>query len=612
MTDNYGNYDNYNNYDPPEIKINQDIRRLMYGINNYPGEDASRALRNLEVIIGSIQKTNNDGNSLYDMVISTRIGDDQAGNEENNDENNNENNDGDENGVNNQFNIDSDIYADQQQKVKHRAGLYVYVYAYLSGKMEVADLLMYYINDTETVFNEVDVYGYTFADYVFENKNFELYYKIVENGGRLHYYSGSGAPVPGEESLPERNAENAGQEFIHYTNSNFKKMINKYVNSKKELTNEQRATLRKKMVYLPPAPPASIGAYKHTVTNDPAFGHKTFRKRRYGSKKDLIMPVESRGLQDWIQAQTDYITSSKRIAYIVKSYTRHGDEFVNMYLRNILFDDKGVLHPRAQKLLQTIREHRQSIPYMYQILDNYERIIKIYKKLVKSKKIEPYGTDFPSRGEIESGIHMRNIFQEREPLPHKISQLFDTFSNLFDRREILEELLQLYSYDLNTIIEKSPKLPDSILVYRGSKLGQQVKDGKTDYVLPGFLSTSLNFFIPLKRFAEYHFPVFACCLYEIKIPKHIPVLYAAAVSHFKKEYEILIPSHSHIHSSDKLLLKRIYGYEDRVLVTEMEVKGIRGIKSRTARRLTHRITRKTMSKRSVRKSRKALGSAGRP
>jgi uncharacterized protein (UPF0305 family) len=355
-----------------------------------------------------------------------------------------------------------------------------------------------------------------------------------------------------------------------------------------------------------------MGTYKHAVTNEPAFGHKTFRKQRYESKKDLIIPLESMEIREWIQAQTKYINSSKRITYIVKSYTRHGDEFVNMYLRNILFDDKGVLHPRAQELLESIRGHQQNIPYMYQIVDNYERIIHIYKKLVKSNKIEPYTVEFPSRGEI------LRAGSAGEPLPHEIKSIFSTFRDLFDRREILEELLQLYAYELNDIIEKSPKLSDNILVYRGSKMGQQVKQGKTDYVLPGFLSTSLNFFVPLKRFAEYHFPIFACCLYEIKIPKEIPVLYTASVSHFKNEHEVLLPFHSIIHSSDKLLVKRVYGYEDRVLVTEMEVKGIRGTKSirlprtmvKSTRRLTRRIKRK--SKRSVRKSRKASAKASPP
>jgi hypothetical protein len=130
--------------------------------------------------------------------------------------------------------------------------------------------------------------------------------------------------------------------------------------------------------------------------------------------------------------------------------------------------------------------------------------------------------------------------------------------------------------------------------------------------------------VPLKRFAEYYYPVLACCLYEIKIPKNIPVLYVSPVSHFVNEYEVLIPSNSHMHSSDKLFVKRIYGYEDRVIVSEMEVTGIKGTKSvRKTRKMLLRgmSKRRRQSKRSVKKSRrsvkpkpkrKPLGGAGGP
>lgn len=611
MADNYGYYNDNNEYNgrgnnnnngrANVENINVDkVNALINAIKAYPlegatEEDKRRVLDLVDIYISTgAEDPSNPGVYMYDMYITTSQpirGDiEDVEEEEEGNANNNENN------LN--FNRNYNIDRQQRQRIK-QGGLSPYIYAYLTHKYEIFDILTDYIINKEYVFNAIDLYDYRIADYALENKDFDLYYKIVAEDGGLHYYTNAGAKVPNEEGNSERNDRVAGLHFIHYTDSNYRKMIKKYTNTYNK--GKPIQGFHGNLIQLPRAPVAPVRSRKHVTTNEPLYSYKTFRSRRYGPKKDLLMPVESKAIRDWIQAQTDYLESSDRIKYIVASYTRNGDELVNMYLRKLLFDERGKLNEKPQRLLNRIRELSRPIPFLYQIVENYEYIIAIYKKMVASNKIKAYGTQFPPRSEIE---------RDGKPIQDKIKYFYFLFKDLFDRKEILGELLKLYAYDLNTIIENSPKLPDSIIVYRGVEREFELPEGKTEYTTKSFLSTSLS---PESagRFLKEIYPTLHCCLYEISIPKTLHVLYTAPVSHFKREYEILLPLHIRMRGADKILLKRTYGYEDRILVREMTAKGIHIAppvrKLRTMRmgnrRITQRIKRK--SKRSVRKSRKA-------
>ncbi len=609
-----GNNNNNNNGRANVENINDDkVNALINAIDAYPlegatEEDKRRVLDLIEPYISThAEDPYTPGVYMYDMYITTPqpINEDVEEEEEgDNNANNNENNDN----FNRNYNIDKQ----QRQRIK-QGGLSPYVYAYLTHKYEIFDMLTDYIINKAYVFNAIDEYNYKIADYALINKDFDLYYKLLAEDGVLHYYTNMGAKVPDEEGNSERNERVAGLHFIHYTDANYRKMLKKYTN--KHNKGKPIHGFHGNLIQLPRAPVAPAHSRKHVSTNEPLYGYKTFRSRRYGPKKDLLIPVESKAIRDWIQAQSDYIQSSERIKYIVASYTRHGDELVNMYLRKLLFNEMGRLNEKPQELVNKIRELRRPIPFLYQIVENYEMIIAIYKKMLASKKIKTHGRQFPPRGEIE---------KDGKPIQENIIYLYYLFKDIFDRKEILGELLKIYAYDLNTIIENSPKLPDNIIVYRGVSREFELPEGKTEYTTKSFLSTSLSP-EPAGRFLRELYPTLYCCLYEISIPKTLRVLYTAPVSHFKKEYEILLPLHIRMRGADKILLKRTYGYEDRTLVREMTAKGIHiapPVRTyRTMRMGDRRITHRIKSKRSIRKSRKSgaktsppkpLGGAGGP
>jgi len=465
----------------------------------------------------------------------------------------------------------------QETKVR-RGGITPPVYAYLTGKYDLLATFRALSTHPEILYNTVDYYNYSFADYVYENKDFEFYLQIQRDGATLYAYSSLGEGILAEPGNNKRSFEDEFKKHIRHTNENYRKILN--IVTRRKSKYRAPAGFHGTIILPPGAKETPLESRKIIRKENDPSAFALSRSHRYGPDKHLLIPLTIGPLRSWINAQKQYILSDPRIIYHIKSYTYLGDVFANAYLRGTLYTDTGELQNNIQRTYDSIVHTALALPpFVYQILDIYDTIAKYNENV----HLPPKNTLVGKNGKLII-----------EPL----NAFFREHSAFFTTREILLPLLKAYVKEMTTILYNAPRLPRNIIVYRGATKEFEVPKGAREYTSRSFLSTSLH---PhgASNFAGELYPTLKCCMYEINISKIIPVLYIGALSEFKTEYELLLPPLINMESSDKLIVKRIVGYDERILVREMTAKGVRATLSATRRK-------------SKSKSKKPLGGAGGP
>ena len=282
---------------------------------------------------------------------------------------------------------------------------------------------------------------------------------------------------------------------------------------------------------------------------EPFYLNHMKRKPIYGQLNDKY-PVELSDYSDaepdpevsaWTNAQFLYLMEDVRRKTIIKAYTYHGDVIANAYLRRTLTEPKGIL--------TAIKDYRKTIPFAYQIYDNYDNLVK-------------NGLTLPDRATL-----LEDDGRINEPVMYKL--FVDNF-DYFLKVHNLNMLMKDYCKELYTIIVNAPRAPRDILVYRGRKSEQSLPPGLIRFKSDSFISTSMSLDVAMKfteGYAKYH-----CCLYEITIRKGTPCLYINELSKVYNEFEVLLPYNVVFTHSHKVRLRKHYGYP--ILVRNIVAEGI--------------------------------------
>jgi hypothetical protein len=139
----------------------------------------------------------------------------------------------------------------------------------------------------------------------------------------------------------------------------------------------------------------------------------------------------------------------------------------------------------------------------------------------------------------------------------------------FLRLPNLHTLMKAYCRDLLAIIQKAPRAPDNMFVYRGIQNEDHLKPGTYQYVNKSFISTSLDPYIACNSaFTKQYLNMpMRYCIYEMELPYGAPCIALNSVSYFSED-EILLPYNlTYTHSVD-ITLKYKYNCGDEFLETD--------------------------------------------
>ncbi len=290
---------------------------------------------------------------------------------------------------------------------------------------------------------------------------------------------------------------------------------------------------------VPPTKLTEADAVHFQVGTEPYrtwFHVKTNTERGEEIAESYFLPHYLPNIQKWIAKQNAFVESlNAREKFTLQAYSLYGDRLVNRYLRDQRSDVDDLFEAMEENFV---------MPFMYQIYDNYDKLIKRGIYLPPRKTIQTMNESMYV--EIVKGSH-----------------------DLFVDLDVVLLLSKGFFQDLMRIFLKAPRLSSPIVTYRGILSEAHVKS--LDFRSIDFQSTSLNPYRAL-NFAstvgrpltqeEQHvvynintgeikppkidvrrkkFGYIFCCIYEIKVDPSVPCIYLEGLTKIKKEFEVLLP-----------------------------------------------------------------------
>jgi hypothetical protein len=252
-------------------------------------------------------------------------------------------------------------------------------------------------------------------------------------------------------------------------------------------------------------------------------------KNARGFQREFLMALDQPHLVRWIRAQNAFLeTLGPRDAFVVKSYTRHGDVLVNGWARGSLLEDVGDL--------LTAAERWSRIPFQYSLYDQYDAYAA--RGVVMPARSEWLGADGGIREGLVAGIVRTNLAFFRKPAN-------------------LGPLLRQYMADIVSVMRRSPRLTGDVVTYRGFKSEGHLK-GLT-YVSREFGSTSVNPDTALDFAGSTTLGMHKvyCCVYELTVRAGVPCLYLGSHTEFEDEYEILLAPGATFRLGREVVVKRV-------------------------------------------------------
>jgi hypothetical protein len=290
-----------------------------------------------------------------------------------------------------------------------------------------------------------------------------------------------------------------------------------------------------------PPIPLSMDDYKYFhIEYEPYqtwFHVKTNTERGREIADSYYLPPYLPHIRGWIEAQNAFVKSlTPREQFVLKAYTYYGDRLVNRYLRDERSDVEDLV---------SAMEENGSNPFMYQIADNYEKLRKM-------------GGELPST-------------RDKEPSLAFYVDILKSNHEFFTNLDVVLLLSKAFFQDLMRIFLKAPRLPSSIVVFRGIISEAHLKS--LDFRSIDFQSTSLNpykalFFtkdiggayteseelaleqyaygvpgakIPTRIRRRDKYGSIRCCIYEITVTPSVPCIYMEGFTHVAEEFEVLLP-----------------------------------------------------------------------
>jgi hypothetical protein len=328
---------------------------------------------------------------------------------------------------------------------------------------------------------------------------------------------------------------------------------------------------------------------------------KTDSEKGRDIARAYYLPQYFSHLNAWIEAQNTYVTSlSPREKFILTSYSYRGDRLVNRYLRDErsdvtnllkamvgLEDDNGDNNNNNYNNNNAYDNNnndgnsssRKSIPFKYQIYDNY-------------KKLARFGIEFPEK----------KLMRTMNDLVYV--QIVKKNLELFANSDVMLILSKAFFEDLMRIFMKAPRLPRPIITYRGVVSETHVKG--FDFRSIDFQSTSLNpvtaldftkqypftyselfkltdrieeftyqrkpfremdlytkvdeLFNDLQRLQKYG--LVNCCIYEITVDTSVPCIYMEGITIVSNEYEVLLPPGINMELGNTIDIRRMISVRD--------------------------------------------------
>jgi len=229
--------------------------------------------------------------------------------------------------------------------------------------------------------------------------------------------------------------------------------------------------------------------------------------------KQMLVKKPIREYKEWMKAQEEYLKSDPRITAIVRAYTFRGDKLANNYLRRTLNNPYDILN--------AIRGDT-AVPFAYQIYDNYDFLVG-------------KGLTMPAKETL--------MMEDGKTIHHaNVHALYLANFDYFLRLPNLYTLMKDYCRDLIKIIQKAPRAPGDVFLYRGIQNENHMKPGTYEYVSNSFTSTTLDPYVAAGSSftSPYLNTPISFCVYEIELKFGAPCIFLNSVSHFPED-EILLP-----------------------------------------------------------------------
>ena len=226
---------------------------------------------------------------------------------------------------------------------------------------------------------------------------------------------------------------------------------------------------------------------------------------------------------DWFYASIQYTKDLGLFdTFILKSYTKYGDEIVNNYLR----DPVGFwANERVNELMFSTMPRNQHLCFAIQLIQYH------FRDENESTVNEIVGNFITNNGELISMEfnNLREIWDE------------------YDQREdwdAIHEIIEAYIADLQRIIRDAPKPTRPMRVFRGAQRDYLRDSVNTPVHSKGFTSATMN---PdtIFRFKGRN------NVFEMIINPNVSCVVTEDLSYFRHEYEILINSDALLMPSEK-------------------------------------------------------------
>lgn len=266
------------------------------------------------------------------------------------------------------------------------------------------------------------------------------------------------------------------------------------------------------------------------------FYKVSLKTKRNNIRKRHVIPYHNPYLNEWRDQQTSYIsTLTDKDKIIITNYSYKTDNLINNFVR---YKSGGLTREYYNLHGPFASKSKMYFPFIVQLFDKYETVLSGLGS--KSKYVKESSIDYNNFND-----DVVKYWEEKKLI------LDDGF---------LESIALKYIDDLIRIISNSPKLTQSIFVYRGTKTMEYVTTNTFD--TKDFLSTSLLPKIALGFTGENTNTRIKCCLYEFEVMPYTPCLYISSVSRVSHEEEILFPPESKIQIENNMYIKNMYTERD--------------------------------------------------
>jgi hypothetical protein len=244
---------------------------------------------------------------------------------------------------------------------------------------------------------------------------------------------------------------------------------------------------------------------------------------------------------EWVNSNIEYISKLPiEDKFTIYSYTRHGDTLVNAYLRG----NKDALDEVIKtKIRKRKYEDDEYMPLFFQIIKNLKEATKDYtitpmdifapkRTGLKPKVFKEFIKDLKNESNKKSFENLYRFFID-DPYDYKPLNMFS--------RMFYVKCIKSYADDLSRIINNSPPIKNTTIVYRGVKDKYYIDNAVNDtFKSSTFISTSYS---PEKAMNfTYGMDIHnsECCFKKIILGPGTKALFMEAITAVDGEFELLL------------------------------------------------------------------------